>query len=635
MGFLEYITEARSAAVNPPNLEDRVLHGRDGAEHALNGVRSVSDALAGSPGAKITVNLHGVPIKFGNDEHGFFIEHDGKISHTPEEIEDHHTRDVHDELKTALEHLPKITPQRGVYGGDVMYTQDGVHEDPKNYNFTPATLMYSVKKDSPEGKKVKNARVGVVVHSQYHFGSDRPAPTIQLSQFKNHRDVHLIDPEVQMTKVGKGTSAVSQAEQAYLATPPDAWDVSAGHRAHMQKYLEKTSKEGVKPTAPGFKQFLKTKFQDAAKGHSTRTALNKMRSLIDHHAHIDDHHDSYEGLFSLYHSIQDAKNSLMEPLAKNNPFEITRKGQPVPAEYVVHLNDTPSLITDRRKPEKDVVNEEVLLEGGNVKIGEHSAEPIPVDKEHVHDIHKAMQAIHDSYHKAHHGHVFGEGGHALKTHSAYSGSTRTMMTHPEAYAKHKPKAGDVDLMVNKDTHEHLANHLEAHPKQGPYTVVGVRRKGQLRNVLMKHNKTGAVHQFDFESVQYHNHEPTKGDQFGHSGGHLDDMALGIKGQHHKLLIHTVASMQGKKFAITRGIKPKEAPPHVEGIRDPEHISHDLFKHKDQRIHSFTGVAHMIKEHIPKEQHQAITDHFVMMLNNKQHVDHGPAIKHLKHVLNTK
>lgn len=720
MKFKEFLTESREGKLTHlEHVEDRALHSREGAEHALNALRGVGDSLEGSPGPRVTTKFDGSPtVLFGHHpETGkFFVATKAgfsktpKINYTPEDIEKNHPQAIHEKLKAALEHLPKVAPHHGVFQGDFMYHHDSVHESPKHYNFTPNTLMYSVKKDSPEGKKVKNARIGVAVHTQYHghdFDSMKASFNPELSKFKEHKDVHIINPEVTIDKVQKGShrNALKQAEQSYLAVPPHAWDVTGVHRNHMQSYIHSTSKQGVKPTAPGFKQFLKTRFQkEAEKLSSDRGKLNKMKALVQHHSHVDEHHDSYESVLNLHHHLQQAKKAMLPVLNKNNPYETSVKGNKVESGegFVVHHNDVPSKLVDREqftkanmeahgmkeavlvegypskwtdhehigrdrwkkhieahhgsgvtykdhkrewihalntegkvlghydkvihhgvvfhKPWNPSLFEETIVEGGNIQVGEHKPEPIHPD-EHA-DVKHALFHLHKSYFEKHSKHLFGKGGHALHEHSAFSGSTHAFMK-----GLHKHPVGDIDTMVNNDQSRHLEEHLKNHKHFGNYSVVGTKKHGREISALMKHKGTGKVHQFDFEHVNYSNDEPTPSETFSHSSHH-EDLAKGIKGVHHKALLHAVAHTQGKKFSITHGLRSKDAPKDEEGMRDPDNISHSLFKTKSPDIHSFHGVTRLIKNHIPSEHHKAIHDKFKEVL---QHVkaNHKPALEHLE------
>ena len=161
---------------------------------------------------------------------------------------------------------------------------------------------------------------------------------------------------------------------------------------------------------------------------------------------------------------------------------------------------------------------EFLSEGGNVKIGDVAAAPFPISEKNRAsvraDAHEALSALHDSFHKETGKHLFGKDKKAIKTGSAYAGSTRHLMGHEvsdKEFAKHKRDVGDFDVFVPHEHKEDLHNHVKTGMKLGKYTVAGKNRS----SVLMKH-ENGQVHQFDMVGAKYEKHEPSEGEQFTHS-----------------------------------------------------------------------------------------------------------------------
>jgi hypothetical protein len=88
-------------------------------------------------------------------------------------------------------------------------------------------------------------------------------------------------------------------------------------------------------------------------------------------------------------------------------------------------------------------------------------------------------------------------------------------------------------------------------------------------------------------------------------------SYGIKGPHHKQLINAVL-LDHHKFSRLHGLASrKERMAHWEN--NTHKITHKLFQEADEKhLHSFIGVTHLIKHHIPKSEHQAIYDKFKKM-----------------------
>jgi len=280
-----------------------------------------------------------------------------------------------------------------------------------------------------------------------------------------------------------------------------------------------------------------------------------------------------------------------------------------------------------------------IIEGGNVKIGEHSADSIHVTPEnreqHQKDIHDMLSSVHDSFHKETGKHLFGKNKKALNTGSAYSGSTRSFMDKKiphEEFAKHKPEVGDVDVQIPKEHAQALHQHIQPGKKFGKYTVLGVKKSGTESHALMKHD-SGKTHQIDFEHTQYEHDEPSKFEQFSHSSD-WKDIKHGIKGVHHKVLMNAIGG-KTHKFSTSQGLGNREGEPNWS--TETHHITHTLFgKHADEKhLHSFSGLVHNIKHHTPPEHHQAIYDKFKNSLSKIKKTNHEPALHMMKSQLNVK
>lgn len=282
-----------------------------------------------------------------------------------------------------------------------------------------------------------------------------------------------------------------------------------------------------------------------------------------------------------------------------------------------------------------------LNEGGNVKLSTgETAKPIKVTAKNrpqiQKDTHEMLHALHQSFHGEHKAHLFGKDAKALHTGSAYSGSTKNLMdkniSHAE-FAKHKKESGDVDVKVPHEHMENLHKHLTPGRKFGKYTVVGVKKSAE-HHAIMRHD-SGEHHQVDFEKSTYHKDEPSHFDKFAHSAD-WNDTKHGIKGVHHKQLINA-AGTEHHKFSIMKGLASRtEKDPHWES--DTKKITHKLFgpKADEKHLHSFHGVTHLIKQHVPKSEHQKIYDKFKSdVTKSNKHIDNGPALKHLKKELDTK
>jgi hypothetical protein len=297
--------------------------------------------------------------------------------------------------------------------------------------------------------------------------------------------------------------------------------------------------------------------------------------------------------------------------------------------------------SDAKDFKKSLVKESIriIMEGGNIKIGNVSAAPFKVTDRSVQadHIHNALSQMHDEFHEKTGKHLFGKGKKALSTGSTFAGSTKQLMDKSisdKEFTKHKPSVGDVDIQV---THEHknaLSDFMMPGRKFGKYTVVGTKKHGNENSAVMRHEDTGEHHQFDFEGVEYKDHEPTKGEQFLHSSS-WEDSKAGVKGAHHKILLNAVG-LDTHKFSITHGLRSRidEKDP---GEKEPEGVAKRLFGNKadSSRISSFHGVADLISRHLPKEDHQKIYDKFKDSVSKAKMTGSDDALEVLRKKLNLK
>ncbi len=124
-----------------------------------------------------------------------------KLNFTPDDVRLHYgySQNLVDKMIAALTHLPKITPETGIFQGDLMYVQ-GMNLDigTDKTSFTANTVTYSCYSDAPIGRKIYGSSMGIAIHTQHTGDLFTPA---DLSRFKHDTDVVIIDPRIDLNKV--------------------------------------------------------------------------------------------------------------------------------------------------------------------------------------------------------------------------------------------------------------------------------------------------------------------------------------------------------------------------------------------------------------------------------------------------
>ena len=181
--FSSFLTEDKGGKnLHLEHIEDEILnYGVTGGRASINFVRSLRDMLAGNSRSSIdmTVKWDGAPAIFAGIDPAdgkFFVAKksvfniDPKLYKSIAEIDaDNLSAALNSKFKVAFEEFSKLGI-KDVLQGDLMFTDDVSTEtiDGKSFlTFQPNTIVYAVDVNSDLGKKIKNAKIGVVWHTTY------------------------------------------------------------------------------------------------------------------------------------------------------------------------------------------------------------------------------------------------------------------------------------------------------------------------------------------------------------------------------------------------------------------------------------------------------------------------------------
>lgn len=372
--IIESAQEEEKQLKHLEHLEDHPINaGHEGTMHALQNLVDVHRKLRGRENkTKITMKYDGSPsVIFGHHpETGkFFVasksvfNKNPKLNYTPEDIEKNHGHapGLVEKLKAALEHLPKVSPPRGVYQGDIMHTRDEIHEGPRKISFTPNTITYSANKGSKHGKAALASKVGVAVHTAYR-GDNLQSMEAQyapdLSHFGNHSDVHLISTEHNLDHVKYPkeqqehfNTHLKAAMKAARKMGPEGHEAVSGHIIPLKTYINHTIRTGTHPSVDGFMEHYKNSHQkkiDAVKTQKSKDAktVEMQRSLQD----VLDNKQHFQNVLNLHNHLQKAKDTLTHALSTTSEFDHHIRGvKSKPEGFVVVRNNRPTKFVDRRE----------------------------------------------------------------------------------------------------------------------------------------------------------------------------------------------------------------------------------------------------------------------------------------------
>lgn len=189
------------------------LSGSVGVSNAIKFIEDVSDVLRKkNSSVRVSRKFDGAPsLVFGHHNGKFFVGSKSvfnaspKINYTISDIEKNHSESpgLASKLKVALEQMKKVCPKNDmIYQGDFLFDESDIKikkisgED--HYVFRPNTISYAVKLDSPMGKNIRRAKMGIVIHTYYLGLSDSAKFLPNLGKFTPSPDVFYIDAEVDL-----------------------------------------------------------------------------------------------------------------------------------------------------------------------------------------------------------------------------------------------------------------------------------------------------------------------------------------------------------------------------------------------------------------------------------------------------
>jgi hypothetical protein len=372
--FKQYLLESAASEeklTHLEHLEDHPINaGAEGIKHAISNLTAVHRKLRGGDNdTRITTKFDGSPsIVFGrHPETGqFFVASKSafnktpKINYTEADIEKNHGHapGLVEKLKAALKHLPRVTPPRGVFQGDVMHSGNDVQKQGRKVSFTPNTITYSAPASSEQGKAAQRAKFGVAVHTAYKgdtFDNMKAEYAPKIENFGKHPDVHLIPVEHSLQGVQYGREQQSQFKDHLRNAMRSArginHDAIIPHQIPLKTYINSTVRQGTRPTVEGFMEHYKNSLQkkvDGVKSPKAKEAKTvEMQRALDDVATNKEH---FSKTLDLHHHLQNAKNVLVDALSSKSDFDHSIQGKKAkPEGFVVVQNNRPTKFVDRQE----------------------------------------------------------------------------------------------------------------------------------------------------------------------------------------------------------------------------------------------------------------------------------------------
>ena len=325
--FVEsFLAEAKEAPgiQHMEHPSDRTFDGSKAARHALTTLRGV--AMGRTPVTRKIDDKMSFQVK--RDQEGrVAVKYKGagsSYNYSNDDIERQHGQKPYlaGPLKAILAHSHKVLPSRtGEYQGGFMSTPEDRTEKGGKIGHTPNTISYSVKKDSPEGKKLAKSKVSLTIHSELKGPKGKAHPIFNQSEFGSHPDVHLVDhtvsKEEQKLSPTNKKKALTHIAAAQKLMKKHSYDHLEGHSSHLRTYINSTVDSGDKPSLEGYKNHLQNVHQKKIDKVKTEKAKNAKAAQRDADLrHVDKNAEHFNRSFEIHHHMQQATNALADSLNK-------------------------------------------------------------------------------------------------------------------------------------------------------------------------------------------------------------------------------------------------------------------------------------------------------------------------------
>jgi len=335
----EVLTETK-ANTHLTHLEELVLtQGQDGYNQAKSFLYELIKNLKGEDNTikNVSVKWDGAPAIFTgiNPENGkFFVgtksvfNVNPKINYTSQDIDTNHghAAGLAKKLKLALQYLPTVGI-KGILQGDFMFDSDDVKaediEGVSHYTFKPNTIRYAVEANSKIGKKVLEAKIGIIFHTTYKdlsgggasFGADISGLSessnvwFDDAYFKDDTGILLNDKEEAF--VSEKIKEADSLKVDYSALPDE---ISSRAKTNLlNTYLNQEIRKGefINDPSKSFETFVnwyKEKIEKAVAKISPKNQDKKRSALTDKLKTFIGAKDNVINLFKVSKLLSQAKN---------------------------------------------------------------------------------------------------------------------------------------------------------------------------------------------------------------------------------------------------------------------------------------------------------------------------------------
>ena len=339
------------------HLEDNILNGgAQGGKEAVAFLRSLGEMLdQGMADTRVTVKWDGAPAiicGINPDNQRFFVgtksvfnKVSPKIAYSQEDVESMYPPgQLAEKLKDAYQYLSQLSIP-GVVQGDLLFTDDKYEANIGGDNciaFQPNTIVYAVPKDSDIGKKIEEAKFGIVFHTSYSgrsldamsasFGGiniqGNADVFVTSSDFRNasgEANMSLAEKTIYTNLVNKTEGSLKQASRfldMMKENNMNKFTLNIMFKTFFNRYIrEGRTLVGARNTANDFAQYFSNALDKEIATKKMKATKDKYLELKNRGLKfISDNQQAIYMTVASYMNLQAAKNFMIRKLQKVNTF---------------------------------------------------------------------------------------------------------------------------------------------------------------------------------------------------------------------------------------------------------------------------------------------------------------------------
>ena len=266
-----------------------------------------------------------------------------KINFSQKDIKANHgdNADLSSKLSACFEYLPAVLPSTGVYQGDLLFVgnskKDMDIDGTKHLVFRPNTILYAIPTETPLGKKVAAAKVGIIFHTVYAgTGSTlkelNKGTLASLDGFKQTTNVWFSAATLPTPPTGKTFITSGDSEQIIalmklmkpMTTKVKAFlkIVNKSHKTdifdELMPFINSGVRAGIsKYDSSRLKTHIAAKYDAAiAKLKQESTKATKQKAKLAALKFIDAYAAQFDQMFQLHSLISEAKLIIIKRLSE-------------------------------------------------------------------------------------------------------------------------------------------------------------------------------------------------------------------------------------------------------------------------------------------------------------------------------